>query len=156
MTKVNQVLKNVLALTNKRLQHGGVRVETHLAADLPLLQVVPDHVAQVFLNIVINAVEAMRDGGKLVVSTSLSTDKQWVEIAFADDGPGIDEETKASIFEPFFTTKSTGTGLGLAISYGIIERHGGQIIVESALGAGSTFTVLLPANQSATIQQGGR
>jgi len=144
ITDVNRVVDNVLALTNKRLQHGHVVVETQLADDLPLLHVVPDQLAQVFLNIVINAVEAMPDGGNLAIRTARSSDDRWVQITFADDGAGIDERTKVSIFEPFFTTKSTGTGLGLAISYGIIERHGGQIEVESTPGIGSTFAVRLP------------
>jgi two-component system NtrC family sensor kinase len=144
VTDVNRVVGNVLALTNKRLQHGHVAVETYLDDDLPLLHVVPDQLAQVFLNIVINAVEAMPDGGKLRIRTARSSDDKWVYVIFADSGAGMDERTKVSIFEPFFTTKSTGTGLGLAISYGIIERHGGQIEVDSAPGTGSTFAVRLP------------
>lgn len=154
-TDVNRVLENVLALTNKRLQHSSVQVETYLSTNLPLLRVVPDHMAQVFLNIVINAVEAMRDGGKLTIHTELSEDGRWVQIAFKDTGPGMDENTKANIFEPFFTTKNTGTGLGLAISYGIIERHGGRILVESAPGAGATFTVCLPVTQAVSTAEGG-
>ncbi len=154
-TDINRVLENVLALTNKRLQHGGVKVETRLSPRLPPLHVVPDHIAQVFLNIVINAVEAMRQGGKLTIETFPSPEAQWVDIVFTDSGPGMDDETKTSIFEPFFTTKSTGTGLGLAISYGIIERHGGQIVVESTPGVGSTFTVRLPANHIVRTPEGG-
>lgn len=143
LADVNRVIENVLALANKRLQHGHVSVETHLVPDLPLLRVVPDQLAQVFLNIVINAVEAMPDGGHLTISTTESDDGEWARITFADNGPGMDEETVANIFEPFFTTKSTGTGLGLAISYGIIERHGGRIEVNSVPGIGSTFVVSL-------------
>jgi len=144
ITDVNQVIDNVLALTNKRLQHGHVAVETHLAPDLPLLRVVPDQLAQVFLNMVINAVEAMPDGGRLKIRTTKTSDDQWIRVTFTDNGAGMDQETRASIFEPFFTTKRTGTGLGLAISYGIIERHGGQIEVDSVPGVGSTFAVRLP------------
>jgi signal transduction histidine kinase len=144
VANVNQVVENVLALMNKRIQHQHVLVETNLSPDLPLLHVVPDQLAQVFLNIVINAVEAMSDDGRLVIHTRASDDGEWVQVTFADNGPGMDEQTKASIFEPFFTTKSTGTGLGLAISYGIIERHNGEIQVDSAAGAGSIFTVRLP------------
>jgi signal transduction histidine kinase len=144
VANVNQVIENVLALMNKRIQHQHVLVETNLSPDLPLLHVVPDQLAQVFLNIVINAVEAMSDDGRLVIHTRISDGGDWVQITFADNGPGMDEQTKASIFEPFFTTKSTGTGLGLAISYGIIERHNGEIQVDSAAGAGSIFTVRLP------------
>jgi signal transduction histidine kinase/DNA-binding response OmpR family regulator len=152
VTEVNQVVENVLALTNKRLQHGHITVETHLAPDLPLLHVVPDQLTQVFLNIAINAVEAMPDGGRLTIQTTKSADGKWGEITFTDDGPGMDEETRANIFEPFFTTKSAGTGLGLAISYGIIERHGGQIQVDSVPEGGSTFVVRLPITD--VIQSG--
>jgi signal transduction histidine kinase/ActR/RegA family two-component response regulator len=143
-TNVNQVIENVLALTNKRLQHGHVTVKAQLAPNLPALHVVPDQLTQVFLNIIINAIEAMPGGGQLKIRTGESVDGKWEQIAFTDDGPGMDEETKASIFEPFFTTKSAGTGLGLAISYGIIERHGGQIQVDSAPDGGSSFVVQLP------------
>jgi signal transduction histidine kinase/CheY-like chemotaxis protein len=153
MANVNQVVENVLALMNKRLQHEHVVVETHLSPDLPPLRVVPDQLAQVFLNIVINAVEAMPDGGRLAIHTEESADGAWV--TFADNGPGMDEETKANIFEPFFTTKSTGTGLGLAISYGIIERHEGEIQVDSAPGAGSVFTVCLPTSDVTQLGEDG-
>jgi signal transduction histidine kinase len=147
-TEINRVVDNVLALTNKRLQHGHVFVTTHLAPDLPLLRVVPDQLAQVFLNIVVNAVEAMPDGGRLTVDTAKTSDGKWVNVVFSDTGSGIDEEARANIFEPFFTTKNTGTGLGLAISYGIIKRHGGQITVDSTPGFGSTFAVRLPVNDA--------
>ena len=155
VTDINHVIENVLVLTNKRLQHGHISVKTHLAPDLPLLQVVPDQLTQVFLNIVINAIEAMPDGGQLTLKSSESADGKWIEVISNDNGPGMDEETRANIFEPFFTTKSTGTGLGLAISYGIIERHGGQIEVESTIGSGSTFAVRLPLANSIQVRKKG-
>jgi two-component system NtrC family sensor kinase len=154
-TDANQIIDNVLALTNKRLQHGHIVIETDLALDLPLLHVVPDQLTQVFLNIVLNAIEAMPDGGRLTIRTAQSKDGEWGQIAFTDNGPGMDEQTRANIFEPFFTTKTTGTGLGLAISYGIIERHGGQIEVDSAPGDGSTFVVRLPVTDAARLGEGG-
>jgi signal transduction histidine kinase len=129
---------------NKRFQHGDISVQTHLAPNLPLIQAVQDQIAQVFLNLLINAVEAMSDGGKLIIRSAITRDGRWITVSFTDNGPGMDGETRANIFEPFFTTKRTGTGLGLAISYGIIERHSGQIEVVSAPGKGSTFTVRLP------------
>jgi two-component system NtrC family sensor kinase len=155
VTDVNHVIENVLALMNKRLQHGRVTVVPRLAPELPSLRVVPDQLAQVFLNIVINAVEAMSEGGILMITTRLADNGKWVQIAFRDNGPGMDAETKASIFEPFFTTKGTGTGLGLAISYGIIERHGGRIQVDSTPGNGSIFAVYLPVIQVKPSNQGG-
>jgi len=145
-TDVNGIVENVLALTHKRLQHGGVRVHTHLIPDLPLVSVVPDQITQVFLNIVINAIEAMPSGGDLRLETLLSEDGEWVLVCFHDTGPGMSPEQIANLFEPFYTTKPTGTGLGLAISYGIIERHGGVIEVSSRLGQGTTFVVKLPVH----------
>jgi two-component system NtrC family sensor kinase len=143
-TKVNDIIRNVLTLAQKRLQHGGVRVHTCLSPDLPLVPVVSDQIAQVFLNIVINAIEAMPSGGDLWLETRLSGDGEWVLTYFRDVGPGISSEEIANLFEPFYTTKSDGTGLGLAISYGIVERHGGSIDIASQSGPGATFIVKLP------------
>jgi two-component system NtrC family sensor kinase len=109
-----------------------------------LLNVIKDQLKQVFLNLVINAIEAMPTGGELEVNTSLSDDGRWVVVSFEDQGVGLSQETMAHLFEPFFTTKSEGTGLGLSVSYGIIEQHGGTIEVQSAVGEGSCFTVKLP------------
>ncbi|MBU0704736.1 MAG: response regulator [Chloroflexi bacterium] len=143
---INQIVENVLALAHKRLQHSNVRVHTSLASDLPITSVVPDQVIQVFLNIVINAIEAMPSGGDLRLETFLSEDSEWVATSFQDAGPGISVEQIANLFEPFHTTKADGTGLGLAISYGIVERHGGVIEVSSQPGQGATFVVKLPVH----------
>ncbi|HEC36150.1 MAG TPA: GAF domain-containing sensor histidine kinase, partial [Anaerolineae bacterium] len=145
-TDVNQVLQNVLAIAGKRIQHGHVRIHTRLAGDLPLIPAVPDQLAQVFLNIVINAVEAMPEGGDLRVGTLLTEDGEWILAAFRDSGPGMTPEQIANVFEPFYTTKPSGTGLGLAISYGIVERHGGTIEVSSQPRQGATFIVRLPVH----------
>ncbi len=143
-TDVDAILDSVLALANKRLQHGKVTVHRQPAAELPLIEAVSDQLKQVFLNIVINAVEAMPNGGDLYIKTTLSQDGQWLSISFADTGVGLTPEEQKNIFEPFFTTKTKGTGLGLSVSYGIIERHGGNIEVESEEGKGTAFTVKLP------------
>jgi len=105
---------------------------------------------QAFLNIMLNAVEAMPEGGDLAISTRLSPEgaaggrPEWVEAVFDDTGPGIQEEDLGRIFDPFFTTKKDGTGLGLAITHRIIETHHGTIRVMSQRGKGSTFVVTLP------------
>jgi len=134
----------VLALAQKRLEHGGVRVHTRLTPDLPPVPLVADQITQVFLNIVINAVEAMPSGGDLHIETMLSESGAWAVVRFHDTGAGIPQEQIANLFEPFYTTKADGTGLGLAISYGIVERHGGEIDVSSQPGKGTTFVVRLP------------
>jgi len=144
--QVNTIIKNVLALAAKQLQHGHVTVHQRLRPDLPALQAVSDQLKQVFLNIVINAVEAMPEGGDLYIVTDLTPDGRWVTISFTDTGVGLSPEEQANIFEPFYTTKSKGTGLGLSVSYGIIERHGGNIEVQSKPGQGSRFIVKLPVH----------
>jgi two-component system NtrC family sensor kinase len=147
-TDVNGIVENVLALAHKRLQHGHVRVHTSLSSDLPLVPTVSDQITQVFLNIVINAIEAMPSGGDLQLETMLSEDGEWVLASFHDTGPGISPEQIANLFEPFYTTKPDGTGLGLAISYGIVEHHGGTIEVPNRLGEGVTFVVKLPVHSA--------
>ncbi|HID64223.1 MAG TPA: response regulator [Anaerolineae bacterium] len=145
-TDVHTIIENVLALSSKRLQHGKITVTKKLAPDLPVIHAVRGQLKQVFLNLVINAVEAMPQGGELCIETKSSEDGEGLSVAFTDTGVGLSEKEQENIFEPFFTTKATGTGLGLSVSYGIIERHGGRIEVQSELGKGATFTVHLPLN----------
>jgi len=144
-TDINVVVESVLALANKRLEHGKVKVQRRFSPDLPRLSAVADQLTQVFLNLVINAVEAMPDGGNLTITTLADASRLYVR--FRDAGLGIDPEEAKRIFEPFYTTKRSGTGLGLAVSYGIVQRHGGDITVESAPGRGATFVVSLPVRR---------
>jgi len=146
LTDVHTVIENVLALSSKRLQHGKIIVTQKLASDLPTISAVSDQLKQVFLNILINAIEAMPQGGELCIETKQCEDGDGLSVAFTDTGVGLSEKEQENVFEPFFTTKATGTGLGLSVSYGIIERHGGRIEVQSELGKGTTFTVYLPLN----------
>ncbi len=144
LTAINEVVDETLALAGKRLQHGRVVVRRKMAPRLPLVEAVSGQLKQVFLNIVLNALEAMPEGGELTVRTGWDGVKQEGWIAFTDTGEGISAENLPRIFEPFYTTRLKGTGLGLAISHDIVERHGGRIEVESEVGRGSTFTVWLP------------
>jgi two-component system NtrC family sensor kinase len=148
-TDVNALIENVLALTDKRLQGGHVTVHRQLVHDLPAIHVVADQIKQVILNMVINAIEAMPDGGELVITTRLEEgtagqEGGWLRVSFADNGVGLSPDELQHIFEPFYTTKSRGTGLGLSVSYGIVDRHGGRIDVKSVPGKGTLFTVRLP------------
>jgi signal transduction histidine kinase len=102
----------------------------------------PQKIRQVFWNLGINAVDAMPEGGELLVSTS--NDDGSVTITFQDTGCGIEKRNIERIFYPFFTTKERGTGLGLAIAYRIIEEHQGRMRVESSAGIGTTFQIILP------------
>ncbi len=140
---VNAAVERVLALARKKLEHSDVQVELNLAPDLPRVQGAADQIAQVFLNLVVNAAEAMSDGGSLRIESC--ADATHVQVTFADTGPGIAPEDLPHISEPFYTTKDSGTGLGLAVSHNIIESHGGTLNVASVPGHGATFTVRLQA-----------
>jgi two-component system NtrC family sensor kinase len=142
LTRVNDLIENVLALSSKQFEQGSINVHKNLTNNLPEIAAVPDQLTQVWLNLIINAIEAMPDGGDLTITTSASDD--WLNVAIQDTGPGVNPEDVAKIFEPFYTTKATGTGLGLSVSYGIIQRHGGRIDVNGVPGEGTTFSVSLP------------
>jgi two-component system NtrC family sensor kinase len=115
--------------------------------DIPPIECIPSELNQVFMNILLNAGQAIRERGIVTVSTSL--DGEHVVVAIGDDGVGIPEELLPKIFDPFFTTKpvGTGTGLGLAISYGLIKKHHGTIDVTSTPGEGTLFLIRLPLRQ---------
>jgi signal transduction histidine kinase len=110
--------------------------------EIPLMLIDEVQLQRVFTNMVVNAVQAMPNGGKLTVQTS--RDHNFAEIAFSDTGIGISEENLRRIFTPFFSTKTSGVGLGLSICKQIVEGHGGRITVRSKKGNGSTFTIKLP------------
>lgn len=147
---VNDVVRKTLHLIEK--EEGAARVEilTNLVDSLPMVRADAEQLRQVFLNLAINAVQAMPGGGRLQVSTSLRRSTRrgaaaaFLEVRFRDTGTGIPVGDVRNLFIPFFTTKEKGTGLGLPISQRIIENHGGTIEVRSQLGSGATFTVLLP------------
>jgi signal transduction histidine kinase/CheY-like chemotaxis protein len=142
-TNLNDVVERVLALASKYLQHRRVAVKRALAPDLPSVVVAPDELEQVFINLVLNAVDAMPEGGTLRVASGKGDDGR-LAVAFSDTGHGIAPEDLERVFEPFFSTREDGTGLGLTVSHNVIERHGGEIAVESTPGQGTTFTVWLP------------
>jgi signal transduction histidine kinase len=145
-TDLNALLENVLALMSKRLQQSNVQVRRSLDSDLPHIMVMSDQIKQVSFNLILNAVEAMPEGGSLDIKTSLVREPSgsYVEISFRDSGVGIAPEAIERIFDPFYTTKAKGTGLGLSISHDIVERHGGSLHVESQVGSGTVFTARLP------------
>jgi signal transduction histidine kinase len=139
-TNLNDVVNRVLALASKYLQHRRVIVKRELAEDLRAIVVAPDELAQVFINLVLNAVDAMPEGGTLRVA-SWHADDGRLAVTFSDSGHGIPPENLPHVFEPFFSTREDGTGLGLTVSHSVVERHGGEITVESKVGEGTTFTV---------------
>ncbi|MFW6115720.1 MAG: PAS domain S-box protein [Chloroflexota bacterium] len=143
-TDVNALIDRVIKLTRKKLKSEGIRVGRRLADDLPQPNLVADRVHQIFLNLVLNAIDAMPDGGELTIITRYDEGAEEVVAAFRDGGTGIPEELLPQLFRPFFSTKSQGTGLGLFVSQNIAQEHGGRIEVESREGKGCTFTVHLP------------
>lgn len=148
---INGLLGKVVNLIHKQPSFQEVTIQQNYTENLPDVLVDPGQVQQVFINMLLNASHAMYDGGTLTISTSTDDNQSTVRTEITDTGCGMSEEIISHIFDPFFTTKSEGTGLGLSISYGIIENNGGKIEVKSALGKGTTFTVLLPAYNSSLI-----
>lgn len=142
---LNEIINRSLSLTRMQAEHANVAITTDLQSPLPLATADPDQVQQVFLNIILNAIHAMHQGGTLTVS-SRSADG-LIEVSFRDTGTGIPKEYLSRIFDPFFTTKGSkgGTGLGLSICNRIIEEHNGKIKVDVVDGKGTTFTVVLNA-----------
>ena len=147
-TDLNQVIRDTLSLLEHQFKTAQIEVEMDLAEDLPAIHGNPGKLQQVFLNLLLNAKDAMPAGGRLRLATLTNG---HVEATVADSGSGIAPEHLKRIYDPFFTTKTTprpgdrrGTGLGLSVTYGIIQEHAGKIRVESAVGAGTTFHLEFP------------
>ena len=148
-TDINRAINDGLFfLVNQALFHN-IQIIKKFDLFLPFVQGNASQLKQVFMNIIVNAAEAMHGSGMLTITTSPAPDRKTVFVEFSDTGEGIPEENFTRIFDPFFTTKEVGkgTGLGLATSYGIIEDHGGKIGVKSKVGEGTTFTIELPIHQ---------
>jgi two-component system NtrC family sensor kinase len=145
-TNLNQVVDRSLRLVQHQLDLAGIQVQPQLDPDLPPVLCDAAQIEQVILALVMNALDALPQGGNLWIATSFSHDPNHASIVVRDDGSGIPPEILPRIFEPFLTTKETGrgVGLGLAISHSILERHNGSIEVQSEAGRGTTFTVTLP------------
>lgn len=141
------LLTETVALVNKQIKLAGARLHLHIPQQAGRLYGDRQQLSQVFLNIILNALDAMPENGRLEISLTQPTPES-LAIQIQDNGPGIPAAILPHIFDPFFTTKppGKGTGLGLAVSQGIIARHGGQILVDSQPGQGTTFTVVLPVS----------
>ncbi len=143
-TDIGEVLKHSLRLVEEDARSKGVVTEFVGTNHVPKALIDPDRFFQVLLNLYLNAIEAMEEGGRLRVGVS-GTDDGKIEIEVTDTGKGIDRVDISRIFDPYFTTKSKGTGLGLAIVHKIVEAHGGEIRVTSTRGVGTTFFITIPA-----------
>ena len=144
---LNDAVEAACEFIEHQITLDNIQVIKSLAPELPPIKADGNQLQQVFVNLIINAYQAMAQGGELSITTRAVDDQ--VQAVFADTGAGIPAEVLKHIFDPFFTTKEVGkgTGLGLSVSYGIIESHGGKIEVESQVGVGTTFVITLPADQ---------
>ncbi len=149
LCSVNNLLRRCVSLVERQTIFHNIEIVMNLDESDPLVVVDPSQVERVFLNLIINAADAMENGGKLTLTTSQDRERKCVEIKVQDTGHGISEENMEKIFDPFFTTKETGhgVGLGLAISFGIVKEHNGAINVESEPGKGTTFTASFPLSR---------
>jgi two-component system, NtrC family, sensor kinase len=143
-TDINALLKKTINLVKNQVSFQNIDITQELASDLPQIRVDSGQIKQVFLNLLVNAAEAMPEGGSLYVKSEYISSSQSMRISFRDTGHGIPEDHINHLFDPFYTTKSSGTGLGLAVSYGIMQQHQGSIRVESTTGEGSTFVLEFP------------
>lgn len=144
-TQINDLIKELVALSEQRAKYSKITIHTNLENNLPITYLAQSEMQQILLNMINNSVDAMeKKGGELTLTTYSEGDA--IDIKVSDNGPGIPEANLSRIFEPFFTTKPVGkgTGLGLSICYGIIQKMGGQIKVESVIDSGTTFHIRLP------------
>jgi signal transduction histidine kinase len=141
-TDPKQLVERLIALVRPQADAAGVQITERLVDSLPTIRVDPELLTQALVNLALNAIQAMEPGGVLQISLERVDDRVFFSIS--DTGEGIRSDEIDRIYRPFYTTKHRGTGLGLAITRGIVERHGGQIEIESKLGEGTTFTLILP------------
>ncbi|MBW2004042.1 MAG: HAMP domain-containing protein, partial [Deltaproteobacteria bacterium] len=153
-TDVNRLIRSVISAMDNQALVKSVNITFNPGENLPKPTLDRSQFQSVLINLIINAFDAMERGGTIIISTGISlsasdTDQKSVEITIADTGCGIKHEDLDKLFDPFFTTKEVGkgTGLGLSVSYGIVQRHGGTIRVQSEIDHGSTFTIWIPVDE---------
>ncbi len=141
---VNRLILQVIDLHGEEMEKRHILFKNHLDETIPLILGDPERLYRTFSNLLINAIQAMPNGGSLTISSGLETSSSMVRITFRDTGIGMDEETSKNLFNPFFTTKEKGAGLGMALTHKIIEDHRGTIEAMSEKGKGTTFVLALP------------
>ncbi|MDX1763392.1 MAG: PAS domain S-box protein [bacterium] len=154
-TDVNQIIEDTLGMTRHHFTKHGITLSTRLDGVLPKIVADPYQLQQVILNMIFNAVHAMPEGGRLAMETTVDRSKKTVQIRIMDTGKGIPPEEMKNIFNPFYTTKDVGegTGLGLSVSHRIIEDHHGRIDVDSRVGEGTCFTLILPIRTGSPVSE---
>jgi signal transduction histidine kinase len=147
---MNDVVDSVARILETEAKEKGVEIAREFGAELPKVFIDREQLKQVFMNLILNAIQAMSDGGSIVIATRLNSSDEsarFVEVEIRDTGMGIPEENLEHIFDPFFTSKDEGSGLGLSISHQIVQEHGGYILVRSKVGEGTSFFINLPAGK---------
>ena len=144
MADINDVIRTAIGVVENQFYVRHVSLERHLAQDMVKTPLDKNQIEQMFINLLLNALHAVEDHGRVSVKSTLDSEKNRIETEIADNGCGISVENVKKIFEPFYTTRANGTGLGLAVSYGIIENHRGNIRVFSKLGEGTRFVIDFP------------
>jgi two-component system NtrC family sensor kinase len=157
-----RLVDDALEVVQPRANQQEVEVEKRIGPELPRVQGDMRQLGEVLVNLLVNALEAMPEGGRLAIAVAAeptrpdTPEAAWVRIDVSDTGPGVSQEDLDRLFEPFFTTKAAGSGLGLAITSGIVERHGGSVAVDSRPGAGTTFSVRLPTANAQRTEKDDR
>ena len=148
---LGEIVEDSLEMFQERMTHSRITVEKTIEADIPSIHVDRDQLVQVLINLLMNSLHAMPEGGR--IRLSLDRENNYVRLGVSDTGHGMPEETRSKIFDPFFTTKDfgKGTGLGLTVVKGIIEEHGGTITVESVVDKGTTFWIRLPLDDAQAV-----
>ncbi len=143
---LNQIINEVLKILRNHVSFQNIVIERRLDPLLPEILVDINQIKSVFSNLIVNAADAMPDGGTLTIVSQSTLDRKYVRVEVIDTGTGIAEEDLLKVFDPFFTTKETGkgTGLGLSVTYGIVQRHNGFINIRSEVGVGTRIEIQLP------------
>jgi two-component system sensor histidine kinase HydH len=148
---VNELIEHSLKLVAGDAGTKNVEIKSDIPGHFPPVAMDPDRMSQVLLNLYLNAIQSMKDGGTMEVTVARDEDWKQTKVTISDNGPGIDPADQERVFDPYFTTKPTGTGLGLAIVHKIVEAHGGDVQVKSNPGKGTTVTLILPDMEVANL-----
>jgi len=147
MANINDILEKALTILENEFRLHHISIKRELSRQIPDNEFDVNQIEQVFVNLLLNAVEAIQDDGEITVRSQIDVDRKYERIEISDTGCGIRSENLSKVLEPFFSTKVKGTGLGLAVSYGIVQNHQGDIVVSSTPGKGSCFTIEIPFHQ---------
>jgi len=155
LSNMNNIITKALNILENEFRLKHIQIEKKLSDGLPDIPLDANQMEQVFVNLLLNAVEAIQEGGVITIFSFKNAEQDLLKVEVADTGCGIPPEHLNQIFEPFFSTKQKGTGLGLAVSYGIIRNHQGNIQVSSLPGEGARFTIEIPVSQEVSVKRAG-